>query len=342
MFDNLARLVPGVLLAAAISLAATVCDPLLRAVTDNRLALPVMVLALVIGMSTGRLAALPNVQPGLTFCVKTLLRYAIALLGVKIALSDIAGLGLGPVAIVTVAMSLTLALGLGLAPLLGLNAGYGALAGAANAVCGASATLASATVVPDYPEKAADIAFTVVAANVASTIVMLAYPPLSVWLGHDAETTGLMLGATIHDMAQVAGAGYAMSEVTGNTAVVVKLFRVLLLLPVVLALGFWFARRGKQTGKATAPAPLFAVGFIGLCVVNSIAPSLPGIAPAYAMLKPWLSGAASVGLLLAIAALGAQTSLTALARVGWRHLVLFSVLTTSLLATVTLGLALVR
>jgi uncharacterized membrane protein YadS len=94
------------------------------------------------------------------------------------------------------------------------------------------------------------VTFTVIAANAVSTLVMVAYPPLCVLLGLDAQTTGIMLGATIHDMAQVVGAGYAVSEPVGNTAVIVKLFRVFLLLPVVVAIGWWFVR---QRGEAGGP-----------------------------------------------------------------------------------------
>src|SRR5215213_2248372 len=95
-----------------------------------------------------------------------------------------------------------------------------------------------AALVPNYPQKGADVTFTVVAANAVSTLVMVAYPPLCALLGLNPQTTGIMLGATIHDMAQVVGAGYAVSEPVGNTAVIVKLFRVFLLLPAVLGIGW--------------------------------------------------------------------------------------------------------
>src|SRR5919206_367057 len=136
----------------------------------------------------------------------------------------------------------------------------------------ASATLATASVIPNYPHKTADVTFTVVAANAFSTLVMVAYPPLCALLGFDAQTTGVMLGGAIHDMAQVVGAGYAVSEPVGNIAVIVKLFRVFLLLPVVLAIGWYFTRHGGATGEAKVPAPVFALAFLGLCALNSLAP----------------------------------------------------------------------
>ena len=151
---------------------------------------------------------------------------------------------------------------------------YGALAGAGTAVCGASATLATSTVLPAYKGKEADVAFVVIAVNALSTVAMVLYPPLCAVLGFGAQTTGIMLGATIHDVAQVVGAGYAVSEPVGNTAVIVKLFRVLLLFPVVVAIAWWFLRpRPPHLGAARLGARLRA----GLprCCVWSTARSRP-------------------------------------------------------------------
>jgi uncharacterized integral membrane protein (TIGR00698 family) len=224
------------------------------------------------------------------------------------------------------------------ARLLKLDAGAGALMGAANAVCGASATLATSTVVPNYPDKARDVAFTVVAANLISTVVMLAYPPLARGLGFDATETGVFLGATIQDMAQVVGAAYAVSDPVGNTAVVVKLFRVFLLLPVVVLIGWWFLSRGDRAGAAKVPVPVFALVFLALCVANSVLPGIPALAPTWAAVKPILVTASTWGLLLAIAALGLGTSLGSILAIGWRHAALFMIASTVILTVVTGGL----
>ena len=114
---------------------------------------------------------------------------------------------------------------------------------------------------------------------------MLIYPPLCILLGFDAQTTGVMLGGTIHDVAQVVGAGYAVSAAVGNTAVIVKLFRVFLLLPVVLGVGWYFTRMGLKHGEARVPVPVFAIVFLVLCIVNSVMPLLPSLLPLYAPAK---------------------------------------------------------
>jgi uncharacterized integral membrane protein (TIGR00698 family) len=331
----------GILLSAAVAVAAVLTEPLMKRLTGG-FSLPAMVIALFIGIALNGLAADPRFQPGIAWCVKKLLRIAIGLLGLRIALGDIVGLGIGAIVLVVASMALTIAASIWLARLFGQEAGYGALAGAANAVCGASATLATTTVVPAYKTKDADTAFTVVMANAISTLVMLAYPPLCLWLGLSPRETGIMLGATIHDMAQVVGAGYAVSDDVGNTAVVVKLFRVFLLLPVVLAIGWWFARRGGKAGEANVPAPVFALVFLALALINTAAMALPSIQPLYLPVKNLLSEASRWGLLLSIAALGLGTSVSAILAVGWRHVVVFLLATILILAIVTGGIILLR
>lgn len=332
---------PGFLLALAVAIAAYLADPALKAASSGTVALPAMVIALLIGIVLHPLAQRPVFQPGLAFCVKVLLRWAIGLLGLRIALGDIVALGLGTALLVIASMAATIGFAMWLARLLSRADGYGALAGAANAVCGASATLATATVVPDYREKAADVTFTVVAANAVSTLVMVAYPALCIWLGFDDRTAGILLGATIHDMAQVVGAGYAISEEAGNTAVIVKLFRVFLLLPVVLVIGWYLAGPSAAgTARARVPVPVFALVFLALCFVNSVMPLFPALLPVYEPVKAALSLAASWGMLIAIAALGLGTSIAALLAIGWRHVAVFLGATLFILVFVLAGLAL--
>lgn len=336
--SDLRQLAPGLALASAVAASAMLAAPALRAASGGAVAIPAMVIALVVGVALSGPAARPLFQPGLAWCVRTLLRAAIALLGLRIALGDIVDLGWLTAALVVAAMIATLVSGFALAALVGLAPGFGALAGAATAVCGASATLATATVVPNYPQKSADVAFAVIAANAVSTLVMVLYPPLASVGGLDAQATGVFLGATIHDMAQVVGAGYAVSDDAGNAAVIVKLFRVFLLLPVVLAIGWWFVRRGGEAGPARVPVPMFAVAFLGLCVVNSVLPGIPALEGPYAAIKPVLVAASAWGLLIAISALGLGTSLASVASIGWRHLVVFTGTTLVILAVVLMGL----
>jgi uncharacterized integral membrane protein (TIGR00698 family) len=335
----LRQLAPGILLSALVAGVAVACEAPLRsllgALFSRPLALPAMVIALLIGIALNRVAAHPVFTAGMAFSVRKVLRVAVALLGIRISLSDIVALGPATALIVVLSMALTLASGVLFARLLRGNEIYGALAGAATAVCGASAALATATVLPDYRDKGADVAFVVVVVNVLATVAMLVYPPLCAVLGFDERTTGVMLGATIHDVAQVAGAGYAVSDAVGNSAVIVKLFRVFLLLPVVLAVGWYFASRGEHTQRRKVPVPTFALAFLGLVAVNSVGILPVAITAALAEASRW-------GLLLAIGALGLMTSVADITRAGWRHLAIVMAVTLVVLAAATGGLLAVR
>ncbi len=327
------KLAPGIALAAAVAAVAVMAAPLVA----RALPIPAMVIALILGVALNKLAERPLYQPGIVFCVKTLLRWAVALLGLRIALGEIAALGLASALIVMLGMLATIVAGFWLARRFGQNYFYGALAGAGTAVCGASATLATSTVLPSYKGKEADVAFVVVAVNALSTLAMVLYPLICLALGLSPQTTGVMLGGTIHDVAQVVGAGYAVSEPVGNTAVIVKLFRVFLLLPVVLGIGYWFRAHHAATGHARVPVPVFAFVFLALCIVNSVVPAL-GLMAVYAPIKAVLSECATWGLLIAIGALGLGTSIKAIAALGWRHGVTIIGTTLVVLVVVTAGL----
>ncbi|HWM80679.1 MAG TPA: putative sulfate exporter family transporter [Pseudolabrys sp.] len=313
--DRIRAVAPGLLFSAAVAAVSVLAAPYVAPL----LPIPAMVLALLIGIALSKWGRHARFDPGATFSIKVLLRWAVALLGLRIALSDVVALGAGTALLVALAMLVTIVGGFLLAHLFRLNSGFGALAGAGTAVCGASATLATATVLPAYRGKETDIVFVVVAVNALSTVAMVLYPPLCALLGLDEQTTGVVLGATIHDVAQVVGAGYAVSEPVGNAAVIVKLFRVFLLLPVVLVIGWWFTRAHRGASAARVPVPVFALVFLLLCIVNSIVPSIPAIAPLYDTVRALLVHASTWGLMIAIGALGLKTSFADVATLGWRH-----------------------
>jgi uncharacterized integral membrane protein (TIGR00698 family) len=333
-----AEYAPGVAMSALVAAIGYIAAPYVAHVVP----IPNMVIALVVGIALNPIAARPAMQPGMRFCVSTVLRWAVALLGLRVGLADIAALGPGTAALIVIAMVATLISGFVFAKWYGRGPGFGALVGVGTAVCGASATLACSTVVPDYAGKQPDVAFVVVAVNALATIAMLIYPPLCLLLGFDPQTTGVMLGGTIHDVAQVVGAGYAVSQTVGNTAVIVKLFRVFLLLPVVLGVGWYFTRKGMQHGEARVPVPVFAIVFLILCIVNSAMPLTPSLLPVYTPVKAALIEASTWGLLLAIGALGLGTSIKTIIGLGWRHITTVLGSTGVIFVIVTGGLFLIR
>jgi uncharacterized integral membrane protein (TIGR00698 family) len=316
-FGYAGSLLPGLLIAGALAFLSVQIEPLTTqlalATLGRKVTITAPVIALLIGMVLHPIADRPTFTLGTTFAIKKVLRWAIALFGLKIAFADILGLGVGTAVMLIISMAATLASGVLFARLFGRGDLYGAIAGGATAVCGASAALATASVLPHYKEREADTAFVAITVNILATIAMIAYPALCDLLGFDQRTTGIFLGATIHDVAQVVGAGYAVSDTAGNVATIVKLFRVFMLLPVVLGVGWWFADAGGDAHRAKVPVPVFAIMFLVFVVINSI-----GVVPPLA--KGALVEASRWGLLLAIAALGLNTSLGTILRVGPRHM----------------------
>ena len=311
---------PGLALSVVVAVASHLSERLLGGLWGKPV--PAAVLALVIGMAAHGISRNPVFAAGLTFSSKKLLQLAIALLGLRIVLADIIGLGLTTVLIVIGSMALTLACGVVLARLLGRSEAYGVLAGGATAICGASAALAISSVIPDQQRKDTDTAFVVLACNLLATLAMISYPLVVGWLHFDERITGIFLGASIHDVAQVVGAGLSVSETAAGTATIVKIFRVFLLLPVVLAIGLYLRRSqgsDQDAIKAKVPVPLFAFAFLALAGFNSFELVPQALRLALLDVSRW-------GLLIAIAALGLNTSIEALVKLGWRHMLIMVVL----------------
>ncbi len=270
---------------------------------------PVMLFALLLGIAFNFLATESRCEPGIEFAAKTLLRIGVALLGVRLTLADMAALGLMPVIGVVGLVAFTVGAGLAIAPLLGRRWRFGLLTGGAVAICGASAALAIAAVL--YADKRAesDTIFTVVAVTTLSTLAMIGYPILFTAIGASELEMGFLIGATIHDVAQVVGAGFSVSETTGNFATYVKLQRVALL-PVLLLLIILFIPR--EPGQRIA-LPWFVIAFVGLVTINSL-----GLIPT--PIRDFASDVSSWLLVTAIAALGVKTSLKSIVTVGPRHI----------------------
>jgi len=298
---------PGLLVAITIGLAADWLAGHYHA--------PVMLFALLFGMAfhflhedRGRCVA------GIEFASKAVLRTGVALLGARITAQQIAELGPVPIGMVMAGVASTLLLGLLLSRLLGLSRAFGALSGGSVGVCGASAALAIASVLPKTKESERDVILAVVVVTGLSTLAMILYPMLVTAIGLDHRHAGLFLGGTIHDVAQVVGAGYMISQQTGDIATYVKLLRVAMLLPVVASIAFVIARSGAAAaGKARVPIPTFLFGFAALVALNSL-----GFLP-----KPVVAAAGDVSrwcLVVAIAALGMKTSFKSLLEAGWRPL----------------------
>jgi uncharacterized integral membrane protein (TIGR00698 family) len=296
-------LAPGVLMAFTIAAAA-------RFISEHYGA-PAMLFALLLGMAFNFLATDGKCVAGIQLTSSQLLKIGVAFLGVRVTLDQISSLGPVLVLIIPVLIIFTIGAGLLFSKLFNRSVSFGLLTGGAVAICGASAALAIASVLPKSETSQRDTLFTVVAVTSLSTMAMIIYPVLFSSLGFTDTQIGVLIGATIHDVAQVVGAGYAVSELAGDTATYVKLLRVACL-PVVILLLAAFLRRGAAGGAKT-PFPWFAVAFAAILLANSA-----GLIPAFAAdSMDWSSRWLLLG---AISALGMKTSLKEMFDLGALHI----------------------
>jgi len=256
------------------------------------------------------------------------LRLGVGLLGARITAEQIVALGWVTAAVVVLAVATTIACGVLLGRRLGLPRAQSVLSGGAVAICGASAALAISAVLPREKDGERFMLMVVVTVTVLSTLSMILYPLVVRALDLPPALAGLFLGGTIHDVAQVVGAGYTLGPETGDLATVVKLFRVAMLAVVVVVVSAAFkgarerahaqAVAHDQPGRRPTKQPLvpwFLWMFVALVIANSIGLFTAELTTAASLLSRGC-------LVVAIAALGMKTSFQHLARAGWRPLVL--------------------
>ena len=331
----LGALLPGSALAVVVALAATFVSQLHGG--------PQMLYALFFGVAFHYLSQEARTRAGIEFCARQVLRLGVGLLGARITASQIAGLGWFTALTVVAAVVTTLGCGLLLARRLGLSRAQGVLSGGAVAICGASAALAISAVLPRDKHHERFTLMVVITVTVLSTIAMVVYPLIARALALPPELAGLFIGGTIHDVAQVVGAGYTLGNATGDIATIVKLFRVAMLAVVVLAVSMSFkAEREHVARQEPSPAaggrqplvPWFLWLFAAMVAINSAG----GLAAPMQQGLGWLSRAC---LVVAIAALGMKTSFMQLARAGWRPVLLIAA-ETLWMAGLVLALVLVK
>jgi uncharacterized integral membrane protein (TIGR00698 family) len=290
---------------------------------------PVMLLALLLGMAMNFLSVDGAAAAGIEFTARHVLRLGVALLGLRLTVDQIAAMGWQPVLLVVSTVVLTIVVSVIAARVCGFRGLFGLLTGGATAICGASAALALSAALPGHPLKERATLFTVIGVSALSTLAMIAYPMVVRALQLDPVAAGMFLGGTIHDVAQVVGAGYSVSRETGDAATFVKLLRVAMLLPVILA-AVAITRLGLGMKATSAPGgthaddgpsarppllPWFAVAFAALVAVNS-AGWLPQ--PVLALGREVSGGC----LVAAIAAIGMKTHLKELSAVGIKPILL--------------------
>ncbi|WP_110851355.1 YeiH family protein [Georgenia satyanarayanai] len=311
--------VPGLALAVALALVATAVGTAVPVVGG-----PVagVVLGVLVGVLVRRRADPSSVavlSPGLTLASKLVLQVAVVLLGARLSLAQVAQVGVGslPVMLGTVVVCLVAAAVLG--RLLGIDRELRVLIGTGTAICGASAIAAVTPVVRASGSNVAYALSTVFAFNIGAVLL---FPPLGQLLGMDQETFGLFAGTAVNDTSSVVAAATTFGSVAADHAVVVKLVRTLLIIPIVIGLAVLVARRdrlaaGDAVGAPRPPVwrlvPWFLVGFLLLATLNSI-----GLVP-----ESWhgpLATAAAFLITVALTAIGLSTDVPALRAAGLKPL----------------------
>lgn len=336
LVDGVRGIAPGVALclaAAGVSYGASVVIPNLS---------PLLV-AIILGVIVANTSGVSKtLSPGVSFSAKKLLRLGIVLLGLKLVLGDIWALGLPVIMLVVAVVGVGILGTILIGRLLRVPRQLTTLVACGFSICGAAA-VAGAAGVTDPDEKNEEATVTAVALVVIFGTLMIAVAPLvTAAVGMDPMQAGIWVGASVHEVAQVVAAGGIIGGGVLTVAVIVKLARVLLLAPVMMALSLWVRRRetagGSDLDKRKLPpiVPLFVVGFLGMVIIRSFVPLQEG--------QLAVAGIAQTALLAAaMFALGTGVRAKVLKEVGLRPFAL-ATLSTLLVASiayigvVTLGL----
>ena len=322
--DRLNGLFPGLIVVGTIAAAAGFLSLHYKA--------PVMLFALLIGIAFNFLATDDRCAQGIEFSSKKILRFGVALLDFRVTLDQILGLGTNVLLLVPILVLSSIAISWFIAKLMGRRYLFGLLTACAVSICGAAAALAVASVLPNWKDRHRDTLFVVVCVTALSTFAMIAYPILFSVGGFSDVEIGILIGATIHDVAQVVGAGYAVSNETGDVATFIKLLRISML-PFIVIIIALLLKGDDELGTISPKAfPWFALGFALCLIVNSI-----GFIPQ--MLTEFLADISQWFLVFAIAGLGVSTSLKSMMELGGKSIALMVLQTVALLGIAILAVS---
>lgn len=258
--------------------------------------------------------------PGIQFCSKKILRLGIILYGFRLTFQDIAAVGVAGIAVDAIVVTITILGGVWIGKMLKMDSETALLTSVGSGICGAAAVLGAESAIQTKPYKTAVAVATVV---IFGTIAMFVYPIMyrAGFLGLTDQEMGIYTGSTLHEVAHVVGGGNAMSPEIASVAIIVKMIRVMMLVPVLIILGFWAARRVKEKGasKGKVQIPWFAVLFLVVIAFNSLNWLPKEFVDSINTFDTFL-------LTMAMAALGAETSIDKFKKAGPKPFVLAFIL----------------
>lgn len=293
--------------------------------------------AMLVGMLFANFTTVPSATiPGIQMLGKKMLRLAVALLGLQLTLAQVFEIGLTGMLLLVAIVALTYAFTLLAGQWLGVSPGLARLLAAGTSICGASA-IAAANSVEQAKEE--EVSYAIACITLFGTLAIVAYPVAAILIDMDVLDFGFWTGASIHEVAQVVATGFQRGDQAGEFAVVVKLSRVLLLAPVLIAAVFLASRHHEKSDglelSKSQMFPVFVSAFIVLMLANSAGIVPEAIRSVIVEITPMMLAAA-------LGALGLGTQFSALRAYGIRPLLLAALATmfismTSLLALPLLG-----
>ncbi|EJF75429.1 YeiH family putative sulfate export transporter [Bartonella alsatica] len=268
-----------------------------------------LVLAILLGIITRSCFTLPiYFQKGINFCAKTLLEFAIVLLGASISIHAVLSVGWCLLANIVFCIFITILISFSISQLFGLSSRLAMLVTCGNAICGNSAIIAVAPVIKAKPEEvAASIAFTAF----LGVLIILLLPFLHLLLNLSFNQYGVLAGMVVYAVPQVLAATASVSFVSVQIATVVKLVRVLMLGPIIFALSLIYNRSTQTRLRWHTLVPWFIIGFIIMMLIRS-SDLIPETA-----LTP-IKFIAQFFTVISMAALGLSTDIRSLKKAGWR------------------------
>jgi uncharacterized integral membrane protein (TIGR00698 family) len=312
----------GAAIAAVLAFGATVAPPALDLLSGPLGDLPLspILVAILLGLGLAPQAhAHPEWTPGLKLAAGPLLNFAVMLIGLRLSLGELGLLGLAALPLVAGALVSGLSLAWLLGRVLGVGTRLTALLAVGSAICGASAVAATAPALKCRPEETA---YALACVTLVGLLATLFYPwLLGSWLPNPTQV-GLVLGAAIHDTAQVTAAAVMFEQAFGDSAVVgaatvTKLLRnvsMLVLIPGVV----WWALQGERREGARPPFPLFILGFMAFAVARSVGDGLFAGHPAWQDLLSAAAAASAFLFAMAMVAIGMSIQLSSLKALGMK------------------------
>ncbi len=268
------KLLPGIVVTVLLAIASIFISSL--EIVKTTVNFSPLIISIILGVLIGNLVKFPETfKPGIIFSLKKILRLAIIFLGFRLTFQNVAEVGLEGLIVDTIMLVSTFLVGVWVSrKIFGLDSEMSYLIASGSSICGASAVLATAPVVKAEMHHAAMAVATV---TIFGTTAMFVYPLVykaGLLLDFNDLTYGIWTGATVHEVAQVVAAGFAISDSAGNTATIAKLTRVMMLAPLLIILSVYLAKKHSTHGAGVTlrdiPIPWFVFGFIAMVGVNSL------------------------------------------------------------------------